>query len=375
MLCFSASAWGHVTVVQLLIDRGCGVNLRNNEGFSASDYSYNFSTRDSIQDAVRTVAENNKRSRRNITAPIHDRHATVNPSLPPSSAPQNINSVNFGRNRSGSSTTATSDSSNTHAYSRGIGNGSSPSYSNSGSYVHVNPINHSNGVSKTAHHPTTSQSLIPPLTGSSVLSPIASRMRERDADAMAKYNMRNRSESASTDNMSVKGFAKLEVNDADSVSSLPASGSSTPRKILRPSFSAAQLRSSPQTPSIITTSPSQTDSARSRAGFPSGGSRFSPTSIVSHAFGNRSNSSNYNRKDIRTPFEPEGSPENFTGPSSNFAQFPDPPWFTESSSGSNPSASTSSVRRLPFNLLSKVHAEPTSLASHRRGSSAGNAVR
>jgi hypothetical protein len=54
----SASAWGHITVrgssggnalmlttmqiVQLLIERGCQYAARNNEGFTASDYSYSY---------------------------------------------------------------------------------------------------------------------------------------------------------------------------------------------------------------------------------------------------------------------------------------------------------------------------------------------
>lgn len=36
----SASSWGHIPVVQLLIERGCQYAARNNEGFTASDYAY-----------------------------------------------------------------------------------------------------------------------------------------------------------------------------------------------------------------------------------------------------------------------------------------------------------------------------------------------
>ncbi|PBK72760.1 ankyrin [Armillaria solidipes] len=36
----SASSWGHITVVQLLIERGCSYTARNNDGFTASDYAY-----------------------------------------------------------------------------------------------------------------------------------------------------------------------------------------------------------------------------------------------------------------------------------------------------------------------------------------------
>lgn len=314
-----------------------------------------------------------------MTAPVHDRHATPVPALPPSSAAQNISSSVSGtaRNRSGSGTTATSDSSNANMFPRVQGNGSSPSYSNSGSYVHVHPMSQANGNGKSSHAPGSSQSLVPPANGSSALSPIVTRMRERDADAMAKYNMRNRSGSASTDTKSANGSTNAETNGIDSVSSLPPSGASTPRRRLRPSLSAAQLRSTPQPPSIITTSPSQNDSTRSRQGPSSGGSRFSPTSIVSHAFGSRNNSTTDNRRDARALFEVDEPKENLTGPPSRFAQFPDPPWTADSSSSSStPTVTPGSTRRLPFNLLSKVHSEPLAThPAHRRGSSAGNAIR
>ncbi|CAE7228706.1 unnamed protein product [Rhizoctonia solani] len=58
-----ASAWGHVQVVQLLIERGCQFALRNNEGFTASDYAYSMSTMNTLQDTVRAQFEVNKKQK------------------------------------------------------------------------------------------------------------------------------------------------------------------------------------------------------------------------------------------------------------------------------------------------------------------------
>jgi hypothetical protein len=60
LICGSASAWGHIPVsllnthvklyliplqvVQLLIERGCAFNAKNNEGFTASDYAYSYAS-------------------------------------------------------------------------------------------------------------------------------------------------------------------------------------------------------------------------------------------------------------------------------------------------------------------------------------------
>jgi len=37
---YSASAWNYVSVLQLLIERGCQFAARNNENFTASDYAF-----------------------------------------------------------------------------------------------------------------------------------------------------------------------------------------------------------------------------------------------------------------------------------------------------------------------------------------------
>ena len=59
----SASAWGHVPVLQLLIERGAGFQLRNNAGWTASDLAFSFSVMNALQDHVRIVFEANKRER------------------------------------------------------------------------------------------------------------------------------------------------------------------------------------------------------------------------------------------------------------------------------------------------------------------------
>jgi len=80
---------------------------------------------------------------------------------------------------------------------------------------------------------------------------------------------RNRSGSASTDTKSQNGSNFSSVgpstngDDITSLSSNHASGTSTPRKLLRPSLSAAQLGNSYKQPSIVATSP---DTLRSRSG-------------------------------------------------------------------------------------------------------------
>ena len=108
----------------------------------------------------------------------------------------------------------------------------------------------------------------PSANPASALSPIATRMRERDADAMEKYMRRNRSESqgtSSTDTGSNYASAGPSAN-GDNITSLahiPISGSTTPR-LLRPSISAAQLRTTPESLTTVTTQPQP--ESRNRSG-------------------------------------------------------------------------------------------------------------
>ena len=221
--------------------------------------------------------------------------------------------------------------------------------------------------------PSQSLSLNPPPQAS--LSPIVNRMRERDADEMEKYMRRNRSGSAgtsSTDNKSQVGptFSSAgpsgSGDELDGISSLAITGTTAPRKLLRPSFSAAQLRTSPS-PVPIPTQPAQSDTARNRAGTtPSsvrpGQSPLSPTPVVS-----RTSSSDCPRYEEKLVEEPEII---YTGPPTQYAHFPEPP--RKSNRSASSSAAAAITRRLPFNLLSKPTPPPPpehGHSGHRRGSS------
>lgn len=230
----------------------------------------------------------------------------------------------------------------------------------------------SNGTFSVPSGPSQSQSLNPPPQSS--LSPIVNRMRERDADEMEKYMKRNRSGSAgtsSTDNKSQAGPAFASAvppaggDELDDISSLAITGTTAPRRLLRPSFSAAQLRTSPS-PVSIPTQPAQSDASRNRAGTnPSsvrpGQSSLSPIPMVSRA--SSSDCPRYEEKLVEEP-------EVYTGPPVQYAHFPEPPRKGNRSASS--SAAAAITRRLPFNLLSK----PTpplppehGHSGHRRGSS------
>jgi len=230
----------------------------------------------------------------------------------------------------------------------------------------------SNGTFSVPSGPSQSLSLNPPPQAS--LSPIVNRMRERDADEMEKYMKRNRSGSAgtsSTDNKSQAGpaFASAgppaEGDELDDISSLAITGTTAPRRLLRPSFSAAQLRTSPS-PVSIPTQPAQSDASRNRAGTnPSsvrpGQSSLSPIPMVSRA--SSSDCPRYEEKLVEEP-------EIYTGPPVQYAHFPEPP--RKSNRSASSSAAAAITRRLPFNLLSKPPPPPPpehGHSGHRRGSS------
>ena len=218
----------------------------------------------------------------------------------------------------------------------------------------------------------------------SALSPIATRMRERDADAMEKYKMRQRSGSAttaSTDSPSQHESVspppapppKDEDDEISALSSLVTVGSVAPRRRLRPSASAAQLRSNPQ-PLTIPSSSSQEPRTRSgtspamlkptptTVSSPSGESSALPTPTQNSAAPRPSMS----RAGGSQPILPE---KDFTGPPSEYARFPPPPPMTEEPERvTTPTTATAPThsRRLPFNLLSS---HKNSLDSHVPGSS------
>lgn len=193
-----------------------------------------------------------------------------------------------------------------------------------------------------------------PTSAASALSPIANRMREQDASAMEKYMRRNRSGSASTEVKSQgSGSGSADPSSAgpsangDDISSLPLPGTVTPRRRLRPSMSASQLRSSPKPPFAVNGSQEHRNrsgtnpSLRSRPSFSPPSERTPLPASPSRPAPPRASSSSTSR------------PQDFTGPPSAYAQFPFPEARTESDTASTLSmSSTTTTRRLPFNLLS-----------------------
>ncbi|KAF9268104.1 ankyrin [Marasmius fiardii PR-910] len=356
-----ASAWGHLPVVQLLIERGCQYAAKNEEGFTPSDYAYSVLTRDALQEAARIQFENNKKSRRAIYHGT-SRGADHNGLPPaPSTSPSKIREIRSpaSRNRSGSGTSRTTHTSDSgdesvvlvptpHSQSS-ISTSSSPSHN---SHFHSS-YGLSYSSSSTSNFPG---ALNPPAHPSSALSQLASRVRERDADAMEKYMRRNRSESSSTDNKSANGsFVSVPSVNGDNISSLgmfPTSGSSTPRR-LRSSISASQLRSTAELPE-----------SRNRAGT-------NPTSARPHVAAHhptlaRSPSSS-NSLRSKHSFDYE-SPGSYTGPPSQYAQFPEPP--SPSEDNNTPTVG----RRMGFNPISKPSLDMLApvTSSHRRGLSAAS---
>ena len=219
-------------------------------------------------------------------------------------------------------------------------------------------------------HPTVSGSipktnLGPPVNPASALSPIANRMRERDADAMEKYLLRNRSGSqgtSSTDNKSQTGSTYSSggpSRNGDIVSPLnhiPLSGASTPRK-LRSSVSAAQLRTPVDPVGVHSSRTIQVQpESRHRAGT-------GPTSrpALSSVFSKAPSISTSPQQDVLQ------ESESYIGPPSQFAQFPDPPEI-------HASVQTAS-RRKGFHLISKPlpTVDQHTNSVHRRGMSATSA--
>ncbi|KAG1866491.1 hypothetical protein DFJ58DRAFT_769421 [Suillus subalutaceus] len=398
-----ASSWGHIPIVQLLIERGCQFAARNNDGFTASDYAYSFSTRDTLQDSARMQFETNKKSRRMVFAQAAARGNEWPIARPP---PIPLKPPSVGRNGSrmrsssgGSRTTATSDSGDVDSAGQGPGQGTSlsslsassttsqPSRLPSHQYTHPHSQRSDNmsSASSTGTFPSPGPSqgltLNPPLAQQNSLSPIVNRMRERDADEIEKYMRRNRSGSAgtaSTDNKSQNGnnFASAgpsaNGDDITALASLAITGSTAPRKSLRPSFSAAQLRTTPS-PLAAQTQNSQVDTLRNRSGTNPSSARPaqatpSPIPVLTRA--SSSDTSQHEEKLV-------GEPGTFTGPPTLYAQFPEPPKKGVRIASSATAAAIS--RRLPSIFSSKsspAQPPPTPTPdppqghhNHRRGSS------
>ncbi|KAF7352667.1 hypothetical protein MVEN_01232500 [Mycena venus] len=373
-----ASSWGHISIVQLLIERGCQHAAKNNEGFTPLDYAYSFSTKDTLQDTVRLQYENNKKSRRGVFQQAAARanewggfsHADLPPPVPSKARDfkQSPNRIRSGSGTSGTTTTSDSGEVGSNGLAPAHRSQSSSSSPSTAPHPFLSPHGQSssNGAFQ-ASSPSMTRGpspFNPP--SSSAISPVANRMRERDADAREKYLNRNRSGSQGTsvsDNKSQNGSfyssagPSVDGDDISSLSRLGASGSVTPRR-LRPSASAAQLRTTPEALNIITTMPSSEN--RTRSGTNPTAPR--PTLPLS-----RSSSISTSPRTLastdRSIFEESG---NFTGPPSQYAQFPEPPLLAPDDS-STPTA----ARRIAFHLLSKplpsTGADPP---SHRRGMSA-----
>ncbi|KAJ7638970.1 ankyrin repeat-containing domain protein [Roridomyces roridus] len=362
-----ASSWGHIPIVQLLIERGCQYTAKNNEGFSASDYAYSFSTKDTLQDTARLQFENNKKSRRAAARGNNSEWGLQSqPPPPPPKTRDFRQSPNRMRSGSGTSrTTTTSDSGEME--SNGLAAGPRSQSSSSSPSTGPNPYLSPHGApSSNGAFPASSRGANPPSNATSSISPVATRMRERDADAREKYLNRARSGSqgtSSTDNKSQNGsFLNLGEGDDDIISSNRAgsqSGTTTPRR-LRPSMSAAQLRTTPETLNIVTALPSSSEN-RTRSGTNPTAPR--PILPLLSRSSSISASPHVLKGGDQSIFEESG---NYTGPPAQYAQFPEPPLADDSS--------TPTGRRLPFpNLRSKPpHGDPP---NHRRGMSATSVVR
>ena len=376
--------------VQLLIERGCQYAARNNQGFTASDYAYSFvlylivsvlilnlsiisySTKETLQDTARMQFENNKKQRRNIFAQAAARGnewGGILPSPPPVPAKNHMTS----RMRSGSGTsrtTATSDSGEPDNLTVGQLS-SSPTQQSTGSMLFGHSLSSYRAPLTSSSNGTTSQVplgstkgslplLSPPPNPASALSPIANRMRERDADAMEKYLLRSRSGSqgtSSTDTKSQNGstFASAGPSaNGDDITAL-ISGSVTPRR-LRPSMSAAQLRTTQ--PSNTSGSGQSVPQADTRTGSSTSPTRSTTRGVVSPIpLLTRSTSMTKSLRSIasadRLSFDEAGK---YAGPASVVTRLP----------------SATNGRRKGFHILSKPlpSFETSTGSSHRRKTSA-----
>ncbi|KAI0796751.1 ankyrin repeat-containing domain protein [Abortiporus biennis] len=370
-----ASAWGNVPIVQMLIERGCQYSVRNNEGFTPSDYAYSLNTKDVLQDTARAQFEFNKRTRRNVFAQAAARGnewGMMNGQLPPPPPRMYASSSGSVRMRSGSGTsrtTTTSESDYNDGYSL------QPQRP-----ILTSPARHAATLPSSPYSPANNFSVptsAPPVphpglnaTAASALSPIANRMRERDADAMEKYKLRQRSGSGTTMSTDVQSQHSSNAQsqhmptsppmteDDLTLDSLVTVGSVAPRRRLRPSASAAQLRSNTSTHSSSqTVIVSKNDTIRTRSGT-------NPTTLTQQSSPVTSSPpdstllSTPTQSTARSPLNRTGSKERYVGPPSDYARFPPPPAAQKEPperANTNPPSQPTSTRRLPFNLLSSHH--------------------
>ncbi|KAI0251257.1 ankyrin repeat-containing domain protein [Lactifluus subvellereus] len=370
-----ASAWGHIPIVQLLIERGCQFAAKNNHGYSPSDYAYSisYSIRDILENTARAQVELNKKARR-VFAQAAARAAELDGYEPSMKC---LGVGNSTRNRSGSAasyTTGTSDSGDVeslpsgHSYNSGIASTPSQHTYRSGA-----SSSSSTGTFPPPAFSYSGNSLLSSVSNpASALSPIASRVLEQDASAIEAYIRRNRSRSRSTDVKTVESTVPSPAApvssgpsvNGDDLTSLPnMSGSVAPRRRLRPSLSAAQLRGYGKPPFIVTAHTSSQDmTPRHRAGTNPTATKpgsprspladsFLPTTSTTRPFPSRNSSLNALSTVMMDDKE---EPEKFIGPSSDYAVFPDPPE-EDTSPNATPTVTNTPTtgRRLPFNLLSR----------------------
>jgi uncharacterized protein len=265
-----------------------------------------------------------------------------------------------------------------------------PPHPQSPPYPSASSLGSNSILSAPSPTPQPHASLAPAASHAPRLSPTASRMRERDAEAMEAYKLRQRSGSAattSTDAPSLNGSTvpltvKSSEDDITSIQSLVTVGSVAPRRLLRPSASAAQLRGPPQPlVSAGPSAPSRQPDTRNRSGTdPEVLHQHSPSSSMSSAAKVESSlASPATPTATRPPLlkasssRDSSNDKDYTGPSSEFAKFPPPP-ATEPAERSH----TPLSRRLPFNLLSShKHSNGDQhhhLFAHKRNSSANSVV-
>lgn len=384
------------------------------------------STRDTLQDTARIQFENNKRARRQVFAQAAQKGTERTPDvvIPPPTKMRHRNGSGSHRLRSGSAasrmtggTTSESDfdgsSSLLHGHYTSNSPMSSPS-THSTNLPSAGSIPHhykqiSAGTASTFSVPSPSLSATSGVpTSYNTLSPVATRMLERDADAIEKYKRRNRSGSAGTTSTDAPSQSESigHLNGADWEEVVPqdafVNGSMQPRKFLRPSVSAAQLRTNGSGPGLV--SRGSQEMLRSRSGtspieIPYSGSNSSFSTISGSRIDRGSNLTTPTRQkpgaSIRTlsgntagGVADDSDDGDYTGPSELYAQFPPPaatPRLPPTTKAPTPPAkgtdrngrgpvgttpvATSHHRRIPFHILSKPLPPIDAQFGHRRGTS------
>ncbi|KAF8745970.1 hypothetical protein AX14_004264 [Amanita brunnescens Koide BX004] len=187
-----ASSWGHVAILQLLIERGCLYTVKNNSGFIASDYAYSYSTQEALENTARMQYELQRKLRRNQGA--RGLEANGLPAEPISVPPRDRANFSRARNGSGTSRTTASDSGETDSSVLASNQSSlpSPPQSSSESASHHSVLSPAS-ITIPSSSTTKFAARSPPPSHVTALSPIATRVREMDADAMEKYMRRTRS--------------------------------------------------------------------------------------------------------------------------------------------------------------------------------------